>query len=151
MAMNRKRKVKKTNRQKSKNLKMGIVITVLVLIVVIGVIYASTMSQESSAESWGDAPDFTLKTLKGDDFTLSDHLGKIIVIDLMASWCSWCKPQMTELEEVLEEKGNEVIIVSVDVEKGETRDDLERVFGDYLDKWTFVLDDYENTNPFRYA
>ncbi len=130
---------------------MGIVISAVIVIIAISGIYASTMPQESSlAKSWGNAPDFTLKTLEGDDFTLSDQLGKIIVIDFMASWCGWCKPQMGELEEVLEEKGNEVIIVSVDVEKGETRDDLERVFGDYLDKWTFVIDDYKQNVGSKY-
>lgn len=124
------------------NIKYSLIL-LTIFIITIGGIYASTMPQESSsAKSWGDAPDFTLKTLEGDDFTLSDHFGKIILIDFMASWCSWCKPQMGELEEVLKEKGNEIIIVSVDVEKGETRDDLEGAFGDYLDKWTFVIDDY---------
>jgi len=149
--MSRLRPTKKTNSPRNNKIKMGIVLVFIIVVVTIGGIYASTMPQEEpSAKSWGDAPDFTLKTLEGDDFTLSDHFGKVIVMDLMTSWCTWCKPQMEELEEVLEEKGNEIIIVSVDVEKEETRDDLERVFGDYLDKWTFVIDDYEQNVGNKY-
>ena len=145
MIMSGKRNVKKENIRKNNKLKMSIVVVFFIIIVIIGVIYVYLVSQESSPSErvWGDAPDFTLKTIEGNDFTLSEHIGKVIVLDFMTSWCGWCVPQMGELEKVLEEKGDEIIIVSVDVQIGETRDDLEVVFGDYLDKWTFVLDDYE--------
>jgi len=143
--MNGKRNVKKENIRKNNKLKMGIVVVFFIIIVIIGGIYFYNMSQESSPSEgeWGDAPDFTLKTIEGNDFTLSEHIGKVIVLDFMTSWCGWCVPQMGELWEVLEEIGNEIIIVSVDVQIGETRDDLEEVFGDYLNKWTFVLDNNE--------
>jgi len=68
----------------------------------------------------------------------------------MTSWCTWCNPQMEELEEVLKEKKQEIIIISVDIEKGETRSDLEKVFGNYLDKWTFLIDDYEQNVGIKY-
>ena len=99
---------------------------------------------------WGNAPDFTLPTLDGETFTLSDHLGKVILIDLMAAWCYWCKPQMDELEAVLEEKGDEIVIVSVGITKSETSDDLRNTFGDYANKWTFVLDTYEEDVGSKY-
>ena len=113
--------------------------TILILLVV------SLLSGcfESSTDTWGDAPDFTLKTIDGETFTLSDHLGKVIIIDLMAAWCYWCLPQMAELEAVLEEKGDEILIVSVDVDKTETGEDIIDKFSDYVDKWTFVMDSYE--------
>jgi len=152
MVMSRRRNVKKENIHKNNKLKIGIVVIFLFIIVIIGGIYISTMSQESSptGKLWGDAPDFTLKTIEGNDFTLSEHIGKVIVLDFMTSWCGWCVPQMGELEKVLKEMGNEIIIVSVDVQIGETRDDLEVVFGDYLDKWTFVLDDYKQNVGTKY-
>lgn len=152
MIMSGRKNVKKENIRKNNKLKMGIVVVFFIIIVIIGGIYIYKMQQESSPSEgvWGDAPDFTLKTIEGNDFTLSEHVGKVIVLDFMASWCGWCVPQMEELEKVLEEMGNEIIIVSVDVQIGETREDLEVVFGDYLDKWTFVLDNYEQNVGNKY-
>ena len=141
-------------KSKKKNSKIFIILSAFIIIVATAGIYATTLLNESTEKSseitWGDAPDFTLQTLDGETFTLSDHLGKVIVIDFMTSWCTWCKPQMDELVDVLYEKQGDIFIVSVDVELGETRNDLEGPFGDYLDKWTFVMDNYEENVGGRY-
>ncbi len=90
---------------------------------------------------WGEAPDFTLTTVYGETFTLLDHLGKIIVIDLMATWCGPCRLQMNELEKIVEEYGDKIVVVSVDIDyQTETINDILNNFSDYVNKWTFVLD-----------
>lgn len=105
---------------------------------------------DSSTTEWGNAPDFTLLTIDGETFTLSDNFGKVIIIDLMAGWCYWCKPQMAELEKIQEEKGNEIVIISIDVEKSETSEDVINAFGDYVDKWTFLMDVHEEDVSSKY-
>ena len=92
---------------------------------------------------WGSAPDFTLKTINGDAFTLSDNIGKIILIDMMATWCPPCIQQMTQLEDIVEEFQEDILVISIDVDKSETIDDIIDKFGSYTNKWTFLLDDYE--------
>lgn len=97
---------------------------------------------ESNQKLWGDAPDFTLKTVYGNNFTLSDNFGKVILIDLMALWCGPCHYQMPEIAAVIDELGDEIVVVSVDIELTETSQQVISTYSDYVDKWTFVMDDY---------
>jgi peroxiredoxin len=45
------------------------------------------------------APDVRGATLDGQDFTLSDHLGQIVVLNVWASWCAPCRAEAPELED----------------------------------------------------
>jgi thiol-disulfide isomerase/thioredoxin len=47
------------------------------------------------------APDFKLKELKsGENISLQDYRGKIVVLDFWASWCSPCKEALPILEKI---------------------------------------------------
>ncbi len=95
---------------------------------------------EDNNIKWGNAPDFTLTTIDGENITLSDYLGKVIVIDLMATWCPPCVQQMGQLEFVVDEFEDQIVVLSIDVDTTETKDDIINKFGKYTDKWTFVMD-----------
>lgn len=63
------------------------------------------------------APEFTLKTPGGEDFSLSDIKDKYILIDFWASWCKPCRASYPHLKKVYEkykDKGFEVLAVSTD-------------------------------------
>lgn len=58
------------------------------------------MSTTSQALSLGDdAPDFTLKTMSGNNLNLNEQRGNIIVINFWASWCGPCRTEMPILQE----------------------------------------------------
>jgi peroxiredoxin len=47
----------------------------------------------------GDAaPDFTLKSLSGENLRLSEQRGSVVVMHFFASWCSPCRQEMPQLE-----------------------------------------------------
>ena len=62
------------------------------------------------------APEFTLESLAGDQISLSDVRGKIIVLNLWASWCPPCRAEMPALQRVYQEnheRGLEVLAVNI--------------------------------------
>ncbi len=62
------------------------------------------------------APDFTLESLSGDQISLSDMRGKVVVLNLWASWCPPCRAEMPALQRVYQEnqeRGLEVLAVNM--------------------------------------
>ena len=46
------------------------------------------------------APDFTLKTVTGENVKLSEQKGQIILLNFWASWCGPCRKEMPALEDL---------------------------------------------------
>lgn len=90
---------------------------------------------DGTAESLGSAPDFTLTTFNDETFKLSDYQGKTVILDFMAVSCPPCHDQMPELQAVKEEKGDAIVILSIDVYGAynqETKQDVTNTFGEYI-------------------
>lgn len=64
------------------------------------------------------APDFTLKTLSGDKFTLSKYKGRVVVLDFWATWCGPCLQAMPLIESVVDEfEADDVMLVAVNLQQ----------------------------------
>lgn len=70
------------------------------------------------------APDFTVYDIDGDAVSLSDFIGKPVIINFWASWCGPCKMEMSEFEEKFEELGGDIQFLMVNLTDGnrETRE-----------------------------
>lgn len=59
-------------------------------------------------------PDFTLKDLDGEEVSLSDYRGKIVLINFWATWCKWCDVEMPDLQK-LDDENDDIVVLAVDV------------------------------------
>jgi len=73
---------------------------------------------ESKAQNFKTAPDFSLETMVGDTFTLSEHKGQVIVLNIWATWCGPCRKEIPDFIDLQKELGNEdVLFAGVSVDK----------------------------------
>lgn len=57
------------------------------------------------------APDFELTDLNGNKFKLSDHHGKVVVLDFWELWCSPCIRSIPKLKEITKKFSSEKVAV----------------------------------------
>jgi len=99
-----------------------VVAVVLALVLMLGYGLASKQGNTGNSLLAREAPDFTLKLFDGNTLTLSDLRGQLVVVNFSASWCSPCREEAADLENVWRDyKGRGVVFVGVNV--SDTRQD----------------------------
>ena len=64
-------------------------------------------------------PDFTFPDINGKVVSLSDHRGKVVLVNVWATWCPPCRQEMPSMQSLYEKfKGEnfEILAVSIDSE-----------------------------------
>ncbi len=69
----------------------------------------------------GEAVDFTLKDINGNDFKLSSLKGKYVIVDFWGSWCINCIKGFPKMKEYYAKYKDKLEIVSVDCNDADPR------------------------------
>lgn len=108
----------------------------IVLFVAAGVLYinqdgSGASSLENVGTSVGNiAPDFTGETLEGELVTLSELRGKVVLLNVFASWCAPCLLETPHLVETAGVHPDELVIVGLNLnEKDEAVANYRDEFG----------------------
>ncbi len=80
------------------------------------------------------APDFTLQSLDGERFRLSETDGKIRLIDFWATWCAPCREEVPMLNDLQADYGDQgLLILAITDEETEVVRDFVQEYGvEYL-------------------
>jgi peroxiredoxin len=113
-------KEKKKNKRKNRLIFRSVILALLLLAVVYALV--TNITADKTIYKAGDmAPDFQLNQVNNynelDTVRLSDYEGKGVMLNFWGTWCEPCKdemPYMQELYPEYQEKGVEIIAVSLD-------------------------------------
>ncbi|WP_240377638.1 TlpA family protein disulfide reductase [Bacillus piscicola] len=108
------------------------VVTSLILIVaaaaILFVVFTNLSVSRVGTEKGDIAPDFTLPMYNGNEGSLSNYEGNVVIMNLWASWCDPCRREMPELMKLHQEyKDKGVTVVTVNMNSYErTQEEAEK-------------------------
>ena len=75
-------------------------------------------SNQVAIESDIPAPDFSFPRLDGKKVSLSDHKGKVVLVNIWATWCPPCVDEMPSMEKLYRKfKEQDFVILAVSIDE----------------------------------
>ena len=86
------------------------------------------------------AADFRLQTLDDESYTLSDMSGKVVMLDVGASWCGYCSFTIPQLKLIHDQFSKAKDFVIWGVNDGETPQQVRKSLDEHQPPWPVLLD-----------
>ena len=71
--------------------------------------------EENTLSAEGLAPDFSVPLLTGETFTLSEHIGMVVVLDFWTTWCGACVAKMPFMQYQYEQQREYVVFLGINI------------------------------------
>ena len=86
------------------------------------------------------APDFRLQTLEGEAYTLSSMSGKVVLLDVGASWCGPCNMAVPEVKTVYKHFSQNEDVIVWGINDGEALQKVREFLNHHHPPWPVLLD-----------
>ncbi len=97
---------------------------ILVITVTTALTGCTNTSQNTDNINSGTSENFRFELPDGTDMELKDYRGKIVILDMWATWCQPCQYQMLELLKAYQNYSDNIEILSINVDASETNQDI---------------------------
>lgn len=121
--------ISKTLNQIKNQIKVIIFVILLVIIFVIflfipgknytsstKVVDNSNLSGKNNNQSENLAPNFTLLDTEGNNVSLSDYKGKVVIINFWTTWCGPCRYEIPDLVQLYEKYNQDLIVLGISLD-----------------------------------
>ncbi|MBQ1410174.1 MAG: TlpA family protein disulfide reductase [Oscillospiraceae bacterium] len=92
-----------------KKLAWGLALVLLAVVLVIANL-PEKKAAVSGAQVGECLPDFSVTSVDGESFTLSDQRGKVVVINLWATWCTPCVKELPNFDRLQAERSDVAVL-----------------------------------------
>ncbi len=91
------------------------------------------------AKVGAQAPDFELTTLDGGRFALSENRGKVVLLNIWATWCPPCVSEMPDIQKLADAHPDDLAVIGVSVDDG--TDEVNAFIEAYSLTYSFAMDE----------
>lgn len=88
------------------------------------------MSNANAELVAGEAPNFTLKSQRGENLKLSEHRGEVVMLTFWATWCDACRqgmPTLNELYQLYRDDGFTLFSINLEDDMQKVKKELSRM------------------------
>ena len=92
-------------------------------------------------------PDFAVKGLDGSDIRLSTYSGKVVLVNIWATWCAPCVKEFPSLQGLVKAMKGQVVVIAVSFDKHrEDVDTFIKAFGGVPENFLVAWDPEKSIN-----
>jgi cytochrome c biogenesis protein CcmG/thiol:disulfide interchange protein DsbE len=98
-------------RQPAKRLSLSSIVLLIGILAAIAVFGLQLSRRQQTQPTEGAAPHFAITTFDGQELTLDDLRGQIVVLNFWASWCGPCRLEAPDLQRIHERYRDQGVVV----------------------------------------
>ena len=99
----------------------------------------------AGAEVGQQLPDFTVRCVDGQEFRLSEQRGKVVVINLWATWCAPCVKELPQFDRLQREHPSDVSVLALHLPP--VTADVAEYLNDFSYEIPFAVDEAGSLGP----